>query len=293
MPFGKQIGTLSFDNASGNQLKYNGKELQAFGLNGRPLGWYDYGARFYDPQLARFHSLDPLAEKGRRWSPYTYAFNNPIRFIDPDGMWPDDPLERLASAAKDYINQKARDYVSGMASALIQTAKDKAVEVANNTEMSLYADADIKLSAGYNKSAKIQGLGLDVGIATVEIASANGELDRTGFDGATNVVGKNKEITIEHNIAIGVKGADGSASHSNTIKAGGEHVKSETEIIFSHGIPLVGFGAKYQHQSGQNRNDSHTLKTGVFTGFAVGKGWRLAGNVSGGFKITYQNKDDE
>ncbi|WP_312921763.1 DUF6443 domain-containing protein [Empedobacter brevis] len=97
-PFGlKHQGYNSTNLANANyKYKYNGKELQDdFNIN-----LYDYGARNYDPAIGRWFNIDPLAEKSRRFSPYTYALNNPVYFIDPDGM-----------AAEDWKQDRLGNYV--------------------------------------------------------------------------------------------------------------------------------------------------------------------------------------
>ncbi len=87
-PFGMTIEELSHSVLAveqNNKYLYNGKELQ----DELDIDWYDYGARFYDASIGRWHSVDPLADQ-RLWvTPYNFVQNNPINRIDPTGALDD------------------------------------------------------------------------------------------------------------------------------------------------------------------------------------------------------------
>jgi len=87
--FGLRKPTGRYDLSNDNRYLYNGKEIQKADLGDQ----YDYGNRFYDPVIARFSSVDPKADEERRMSDYSYAIDNPIRFVDVDGDGPGDRVK--------------------------------------------------------------------------------------------------------------------------------------------------------------------------------------------------------
>ncbi len=106
-PFGMAFAENSKTEQAEQPYKYSGKELdQMHGLN-----LYDLTARSLDPAIGRFTTPDPLSEKYYSWSPYAYVMNNPLKNIDPTGMWIPGPNGTLRAEENDSF-QTLIDYLS-------------------------------------------------------------------------------------------------------------------------------------------------------------------------------------
>lgn len=93
-PFGKAKAIVT----SGiNKYLYNGKERQD-----EIGGLLDYGARYYDTEIGRWTSIDPISERYGSYSPYAYALNSPMNLVDPNGMWVSTPDGYYSNDPSDF-----------------------------------------------------------------------------------------------------------------------------------------------------------------------------------------------
>ncbi len=118
-PFGlKHKGYNNVITGRDHKYGFGGKEYN----DELRLDWYDVSARNYDPTLGRWMNLDPLAEQMRRHSPYNYAFDNPVFFIDYDGMKPSGPGDDLKKKAA-KIEGKIIDGIESFGNGLVSLGK--------------------------------------------------------------------------------------------------------------------------------------------------------------------------
>lgn len=91
-PFGK---VANQEEAMAQPFKYVGQ----YGVMAEPNGFFYMRARYYDPNVGRFVSEDPIGFSGGDVNLYAHVWNNPVRYIDPWGLAPGDPYPSQDSAA--------------------------------------------------------------------------------------------------------------------------------------------------------------------------------------------------
>ena len=166
------------------QYKYNGFEYQ----DELGLGWYDYMARNYDPALGRWMNIDPLAEMSRKTSPYVYALNNPVYFIDPDGM-----------KATDWYKDNSGNYIYDS-----NLTKDNASTMLNDDEQYLGESVNVNVtkdgksvgSISLNENGSIDTSNLDISTKTESNISTGTEVVDANFTSGGKIYGVVKDFTI-------------------------------------------------------------------------------------------------
>ena len=123
VPFG-EVFIEERNNTWNTPYLFNAKEFD------EETGMYYYGARYYDPRLSLWMSVDRFAEKYPATSGYNYAINNPVRYIDING----DSI-RVSSENRELFNKTLKDVFGEFSSKFSYTQSDMLVFSGENKGM--------------------------------------------------------------------------------------------------------------------------------------------------------------
>ena len=260
-PFGLQHGKANAQVNStnaGQQYKYNGVELEA------STGLYEMDFRQYNPEIGRFTSIDPLAEEYPEWSPYVFATNNPVRFVDPTGLFPQDcpdcPKGNFFSTISGFFKgvfggqQEAQQLAESGNTQAAQRIDAKIEGQVTNLES--YADAlsivpGFSLAEGASKASEGDALGAatSLGMAALDL----------GTGGTAS--------TAKTSAKAGVKAVAKGLPEGMTPNAGGKIVsfitnKAETYYRVSNNGGIGGFLTKVKPKSSTFAREGLALPAG-------------------------------
>lgn len=132
----------SWQAGAGNyRYGFNGKEND--NDVGKGIGnEQDYGMRIYDPRLGRFLSVDPITAKYPELTPYQFASNSPIQYIDQDGKEgmgvTGTVIQAIAIAHSNKSNPSFIDYVSALGDLADDFANDVGSSIKSSLKSSVY-----------------------------------------------------------------------------------------------------------------------------------------------------------